>query len=395
MNKRVFISFLITICYLTAFCQPQSSFYIDGYLQGRDTGHLIFSYTDYFEKRVTDTVIVKNGIFFLTGFINAPTFISVKGRVKTRSVNDKNYCSFFIEPTKMQLTLYENNFKRLKVRGSKTQDEADSLNGQLAEINKITKPLSDEADSLRILLKANKDDSLKILEINKRIDTIYKIFAVKKEDTKKIKLNYAATHNYSIISPYELLVYIDGMSLDSARMFYNFWDDNVKNSKEGKLIAQSIAIKETNSIGGIAPNFTFETIYNKTINLSDFKGKQIVLIDFWASWCIPCREAFSELKKIYAKYNRKELAIIAVTIDEDLQAWRNAIQQDGIGQWYHTTATKQPKVKTEDDIIEKYETNGIPTQYLIDKNGKIIGRWFGYTEANEKELRKLIGENLK
>ncbi|MBS1579268.1 MAG: AhpC/TSA family protein [Bacteroidetes bacterium] len=395
MRKKLLFCCLLWCLNSAAQNKSVNNFFIKGTIESRDTGFIILKYIDGNNKRIADTFQLKNNNFSFSGYINEPTIVSIIGKRKSRSVDDPNYTEVFIESDTISVYLKENEYKNVTVLNSKTNDEYYNL------INKL-KPFYIEEDSLfTTLSNLEKEEQIaNITEVKK--DSLKNFIAQLKlkksslkEKIKQINIAFTKQNPTSFVSPFVLNTYTQVLSADSLKEIYNTWSKPVQHSKQAQLIYKEIIKKESNIIGGFAPEFTIQTINNKTISLSGFRGKKIVLLDFWASWCIPCREAFSELKKIYAKYNRKELAIIAVTIDEDLQAWRNAIQQDGIRQWYHTTATKQPKVKTEDDIIEKYETNGIPTQYLIDKNGKIIGRWFGYTEANEKELRKLIGENLK
>ncbi|MBS1639552.1 MAG: AhpC/TSA family protein [Bacteroidetes bacterium] len=394
--KKIISTLYFVTAFLFANAQQKlnNNFFVKGTIEGRDTGFIILKYIDGNNKRIADTCTLKNGLFVFKGYINEPTLVNIIGKRKSRSVDDPNFTEIFIEPDTISVYLKENEYKNVRVLNSKTNNEYYNL------INKV-KPFSIEKDSLfTTLLNLEKEESTNISKAikdslkNIKSEIRFKMSSIK-EKIKQIDIDFAKQNPTSFVSPFVLNTYTQVLSVGSLKEIYNRWSKPVQHSKQAQLIYKEIVKKESNMIGGFASEFTFQTIYNKTINLSDFKDKQIVLIDFWASWCIPCREAFPELKKIYAEYSRKGLAIIAVTIDENLQTWRNAIQQDSIGQWYHTTATKQPKVKTEDDIIEKYETNGIPTQYLIDKNGKIIGKWFGYSEANEKELRKLISENLK
>ena len=385
----------VVINYTSAQGKVEDNFFITGKIEYRDTGFIVLKYIDGYNKRIADTCTIKNGLFVFKGYINEPTLVSIIGKRKSRSVDDPNFTEIFIEPDTISVYLKENEYKNVRVSNSKTNNEYYNL------INKV-KPFSIEKDSLFTALSnleaeeqttnitEAKKDSLKNIIVQLKLKKSFL-----KEKIKQIDIDFAKQNPTSFVSPFVLNTYTQVLSVGSLKEIYNRWSKPVQHSKQAQLIYKEIVKKESNMIGGFASEFTVQTIDNKIITLSNFRDKQMVLIDFWASWCIPCREAFPELKKIYAEYSRKGLAIIAVTIDENLQTWRNAIQQDSIGQWYHTTATKQPKVKTEDDIIEKYETNGIPTEYLIDKNGKIIGKWFGYSKANEKELRKLISENLK
>jgi thiol-disulfide isomerase/thioredoxin len=116
--------------------------------------------------------------------------------------------------------------------------------------------------------------------------------------------------------------------------------------------------------------------------LDDFKGKKYVLIDFWASFCAPCREELPYIKDLYKKYAKEDFEIISISRDEDLLKWKNAIQKEDIEMW------KQFSIAQNNSSVEKdYFVNGIPHKVLIDKNGIIIGKWKAGGELNKKSLQ--------
>lgn len=137
------------------------------------------------------------------------------------------------------------------------------------------------------------------------------------------------------------------------------------------------------AIGSMAPEITLPNTKDSVVNLSSYKGK-IVLIDFWASWCAPCRAANPGVVKLYNKYKAKGFEVFGVSIDNKKQAWIKAIAQDKIkytqvndkGGWYSTVA-------------EKYGVNQIPTSFLLDKTGKIIA-----IDLEGKELENKLKELL-
>ena len=119
------------------------------------------------------------------------------------------------------------------------------------------------------------------------------------------------------------------------------------------------------SIGNTAPNFTFPNINNKNISLESFRGKY-VLIDFWASWCGPCREESPNVKRLYKLY-KKRLELVSVSIDTDIDAWKKAIEED---EMEGTLLVAQDSKKIQKD----YVFSGIPYMVLLDENGKIIAK---------------------
>ena len=136
-------------------------------------------------------------------------------------------------------------------------------------------------------------------------------------------------------------------------------------------------------------NFQAMDINNQTITLSQFKGEKEVLLDFWASWCVPCRQSTPHLKTLYKQYHSKGLEIIAVTcFDKNQESWVSAINQDSTNLWYHVATIFSNGETINEDICLDYPIMPIPRTILIDKEGKVMGSWEGYSKENEEALDK-------
>jgi len=122
------------------------------------------------------------------------------------------------------------------------------------------------------------------------------------------------------------------------------------------------------SSGELAPAFTAEIRSGETINLSDFKGK-FVLLDFWGSWCGPCRAENPKLVDLYQKFKGKDFEILSVGIETKKDRWERAIKKDGLVWPYHFTDFK----RFNSEAAKLYGVREIPTKFLIDKDGMIIG----------------------
>ncbi len=118
--------------------------------------------------------------------------------------------------------------------------------------------------------------------------------------------------------------------------------------------------------GKPAPNLTMQDVNGKTVSISDFKGKYL-LVDFWASWCGPCRQENPNVVAAFNKYKNKNFTILGVSLDEDKQAWKDAITKDGLT-WNHMSDLKQ----WDSQAVKAYGFDGIPFNVLIDPNGNII-----------------------
>ena len=132
------------------------------------------------------------------------------------------------------------------------------------------------------------------------------------------------------------------------------------------FIGSSLFVKAQVAVGDIAPEFSLRNVKDSLLSLSSLHGK-VVLLDFWASWCAPCRAANPGLVKLYNKYRPKGFEVLGVSIDSKKEAWLKAVAQDHIQyqQVNDTAGWNSP-------VAEQYGINQIPTSFLLDKEGKII-----------------------
>ena len=119
-------------------------------------------------------------------------------------------------------------------------------------------------------------------------------------------------------------------------------------------------------VGGILPDFTAKTPEDEPIKLSDLRGKY-VLVDFWASWCIPCRTEFPHLKKAYARFKDKNFEILGYSIDDDKSLWISALENDDVP-WLNVSNLLGMK----DPTKIKYKIYGVPANFLIGPDGKVL-----------------------
>jgi len=139
------------------------------------------------------------------------------------------------------------------------------------------------------------------------------------------------------------------------------------------------------AMGRVAPDFELKSPKGEAIKLSSLKGK-VVLLDFWASWCRPCRMENPNVVRLYDKYNSKGFEVFSVSLDKDMQKWVDAIKQDNL-KWKNHGSNL---MFWQEPVAKLYEVSSIPQTYLLDKEGKIIGKNLR-GEALEQKLKELFG----
>lgn len=134
-----------------------------------------------------------------------------------------------------------------------------------------------------------------------------------------------------------------------------------------------------------APDFSLPSTDSSTLKLSQFKGK-VVLLDFWASWCGPCRQSFPWMNEMIARYGKDGLAVVAVNLDENRKDAEKFLQE--------VPANFNIAFNPQGNIPEAYHVQGMPTSYLVDRNGQLVGGHIGFnsseTEQFESEIVKLL-----
>jgi len=271
-----------------------------------------------------------------------------------------------------------------------SQDET-AIEKEIIELHKPTKKIYDSIVALQkecnLKIEAEKD-SIKRYQLILRLDSLENTKDQNAINELKLDLYFARKHPNSMRALRLIRVSVGrfvGMNFYDTfvEVFQNF-SPEIKNSQEGKEMAEKLKYFNQSKVGSIAPKFTLKDINGKTISLDDFKGKY-VLIDFWASWCGPCREELPYIKELYKKYHNQGFEIISVAKDDKTESWKKAIINENIESWNHLFATGDNST-----IITDYFVNGIPHKLLIDKNGVIIGKWKGSGEINKHDLQQLM-----
>ena len=188
----------------------------------------------------------------------------------------------------------------------------------------------------------------------------------------------------NVLAAYVQTAGMERMDLNGLKMCYAGLSDKAKHTGPGKLMAARIRALEGVEVDAVAPNFTLPTPEGKEIALYEVKGK-LKIIDFWASWCGPCRMENPNMVKLYNDFKEKGLVVVSVSLDEKKDKWEEAIKKDGLT-WLHLSDLKG----WQGDVVKMYNIDAVPTILVLDENNRIIAK-----NLRGEKLRALVSERLE
>lgn len=172
-------------------------------------------------------------------------------------------------------------------------------------------------------------------------------------------------------------------SIEKKERLYKLLSARMKKSDPAQKFADYIQGLKSSGIGSTVANFALPDPQDKAVDFKSFKGKY-VLIDFWASWCAPCRKSFPHMREVYKTFKSEQFEIYSISIDENKAAWLKAVQEEN-NPWPQTLDTK--------NISQSgFAVTGVPSTFLIDPQGKIIAREVGFDPNGGSEIEKKLSE---
>ncbi|MDP1763277.1 MAG: TlpA disulfide reductase family protein [Sediminibacterium sp.] len=377
--------FLVICCFALMIGKSQNingkKFILDGMVYNRDTGYIILRFTNSSDKWIRDTTFLKKGKFKFEGEIKEPVRAIISGYKKIIDFEEVNYTNIFIEPGIQKIELIENAYVDAKMDGSYTQKESDTLNMHLNSIKARFQDIYQQLVVAKNMYKAASTPKEKEFALQKESVLIGQLKPAQAEIKHEVT-SFILQHPNSYVSPFFLYATARELPVDSAKALFHTLTPRIQNSIIGKDITDLFRQKEQNAIGKEPYSFNAQDINGKNVSLLSFKGK-FLYIDFWASWCAPCRAEIPHIKKLFEQYNSKGLEILTISIDKDSVAWKVAVVKEQISRWHNILVNKE--------IENNYENvnNPIPSGMLIAQDGKIVWK-SGKQETLEEALKRII-----
>lgn len=358
--KKLLLSIVAASMTLAA-CNAQSGYKVTGTVAGMPDGKAIIATVNGNSLDTLAKADVKNGSFEFTGNVSEPTgaYIMVIGQ--------RGAIPFMLENANITINAGQTGLTVTGSEGQKIYDQFMAINASAQQ----------EAMKLQQEYQAANGDQAKIQAVQEAYAKL--MTDAQAKETELIKANPD-----SYVSTFVIVSSMGQMEYEQLKERYNLLGEKAKASAQGKAIAAQIAKLESTAIGQIAPNFTVTTPEGESISLYDIKGK-VKLIDFWASWCGPCRGENPHVVEIYKEYHPKGLEIFGVSLDNNKEAWVKAIADDGLV-WKHGSDLKG----WQSAPAQLYSVTGIPHTVLLDENNKIIAK-----NLRGDELKQKIAELLK
>ena len=348
---------------------------VSGTIKGIDKGIIVGG---------KDTVNITNGAFILRGKLDGAT-------QQYYRINDQYGFGLLLGNEVFDVKIDIDNANErgqindIEINGSAINDEMKEVSRAIDNMpeSKKLQELFEFGQTLEKGSKAYKEN--------------YEAISDAREAARKVRATYVK--DYALDNPNSVTAafYMRMQANEVDQTFEEFeqivegFSEEVKRSSFYKPLKDELEGLKRTAIGQIAPDFTLKTDKGEDFTLSSLRGEKIVLVDFWASWCVPCRKSYPHLKEVYKQYKDKGFEVVAVTNDSNHDQWKKAIAEDEL-EWIQVADVFPPRDGEPPytaKVITAYAAPYLPSTYLLDKDGRIIAKHL-HGEALDKKLEELF-----
>ena len=348
MMKKILI--LFTGMFLFSACSSEKAFKLNGTIEG------LFNETVYLQQRIDkayvsiDSTMTTDGTFEFTGSVNIPDvfYISISGR--------QGKAMLFLENSDISLAVHEDSLYNPRVSGSAVHDEFTEFQSGIDDVyNKLNALYSEYKEA------GQKGDTAIASELEKQMDAVYGQVA-------EMQIKYLDENPASYIAPYIVQSIHYGKEAEEIEELLAKLDPSLEPTTLVANMKRRVEVLKSVAVGKMAPDFTQADPEGNPVSLSSFRGTYL-LLDFWASWCGPCRRENPNVVAVYEEFHDKGFDILGVSLDNSRDRWLQAIEVDKLT-WTHVSELNY----WSNSAISLYGISSIPSNLLLDPEGKIIAK---------------------
>jgi peroxiredoxin len=349
MKKSIYLFLIIPII---VSCTNKPHYVVKGNIDGSD------SITFYLQKRdagktiTIDSAISRKGSFTIKGgAIEYPQLVQlVAGNTRKRT-------AFYLENSEITITGNIDSLFNAVIVGSRTQDEYNSF---IAANKSLSDRYSATYQEYQVARKA--EDAVRLAQLEKQADSL-------QNEMMKLQKDFVRNNPSSYVTPSILASLSYETEPEELESIINGLDTAVASIPQIKTLKERLMAMKAVGIGQKAPDFIMNDTNGEPVSLSSKIGPKLLLVDFWAAWCNPCRQENPNVVRVFKEFHKNGFDVLGVSLDQKKEDWLKAIADDKLT-WTHLSDLKY----WGNEAAKLYAVNSIPSNFLLDETGTIIGR---------------------